>query len=288
MAIITSRRLRATALFSFAGLLGLYWYGTPLPERRVIAHEVLRGAPLQVPAATTTPFVATTGDVRYTFTPHASYTLPGLVVSLHHSDSWIDISHEGDPAQTVDLCVVWGPNISTNGYQMVTYDHGDWTCYYRWATEYDPPFSGNFLSNNHLIPATPELASLIKTIHIGDQILLSGILVDYAIESKNGLGSSRNTSLIRTDGGNGACEILYLTDVKILRRNMPWREPLWDLLFVLMIGGSIGSFYLSMPKIHKRPLRDFPHTENPYDVKHFVGTETDVSTQKNGNNEAPE
>ncbi|OGZ04851.1 MAG: hypothetical protein A2845_05155 [Candidatus Lloydbacteria bacterium RIFCSPHIGHO2_01_FULL_49_22] len=276
MTIMTAGRLRTSALLSFVGLLGLYWYGTPLPERSAVVPDVLRGAPLQVEATSTTPFDVTMGDLRYTFTPHASYTLPGLVVSLHHSDSWIDISHKGDPAQTVDICVVWGPNISTNGYRMVTYDHGDWTCYYRWTTEYDPPFSGNFLSNNHLIPTTPKLASLIKSIHVGDQILLSGTLVDYAIASKNSSGGSRNTSLVRTDGGNGACEILYLTDARILRRHMPWRDPLWNLLLMIMIGGSIGSFYLSMPKFHKSPIRDFPHTENPFDVKSFIDKNIDA------------
>lgn len=276
MTVITPRVLRACASLSLAGLIGLYWYGTPLPQKTAIVPEVLHGAPLQIEATDTTPFQADMGELRYAFTPHASYVLSGLVVSLHHSDSWLDISHAGDPAQIVDICVVWGPNIATNGYNMVTYDHGDWTCYYKWTTEYDPPFSGNFLSNNHLIPATPKLARLIKNIHVGDQIVLSGTLVDYAIASPNGSGSSRNTSLVRTDAGNGACEILYLTDATILQRNMPWREPLWDLLLVFMIGGSIGSFYLGMPKFHRTPIRDFPHTENPFDIKSFIEKDSDT------------
>ena len=252
-------------------LIFLYWYGTPLPAKTHILNEILHGAPQQTEdESVATPFPVKFGEFEYTFTPHASYELSGLVVSLHHSDSWIDISHEGDPAQTVDICVVWGPNIATGGYKMVTYAHGDWTCYYRWETEADPPFSGSVLSHNHLLPTTPALASLVKSIKVGDQIRLSGLLVDYTITASSGArGGSRNTSLIRTDNGNGACEIIYLTGATILKRNMPWRDPLRYLLFMVMIFGALGSFYFSLPEIIK-VHDEVAHSKNPYDVKNYL------------------
>jgi hypothetical protein len=156
------------------------------------------------------------------------------------------MSHGGDPAQTVDICVVWGPNITTGGYRKVTYDHGDYTCYYSWSTEYDPAFSGNFLSNNHLIPTTPALRSLVRSIEVGDQIRLDGTLVDYTIKDGSGaiLYNKRSTSLVRTDTG---CEIIYLTGGAILHKYMPWRMPLLVFLSIIMVASFIGGFVKGIP-----------------------------------------
>lgn len=266
------RILRVIVLLSIFLLLFSLWNGVPLPQKSEIRSDIVHGQPVQINTNTNDSFGRTFGVSEYLFTPHASYELRGLVVSLHHSDSWTDISHKDDPAQTVDICVVWGPNIATNGYRMVTYSHGDWTCYYRWNTEYDPPFSGNFLSNNHIIPTTPALAKLIKQIKVGDQIYLSGTLVDYSILSPEGTAMfSRHTSLNRTDTGNGACEILYLTDAKILNSDIPWRTLFFYLLIITIIGGTVLGFFLSMPKIIDSPkLDDRGPSKNPFDIKNFI------------------
>jgi hypothetical protein len=262
----------------------LYLYGTPLPQKTAILPEVMHGAPSQKATNDEKLIQKKLGDYSYTFTPQATYTIRGLVVSLHHSDSWIDISHDDDPAQTVDICVVWGPNITTNGYREVKYDHGDWTCYYSWTTEYDPAFSGNFLSNSHLIPHDKEEARLIKSIKVGDQIELSGLLTDYRIsDSKGRLVGSRHTSLTRTDTGNGACEVIYLSSAKILKRNMPWRTPLMYTLAILVLLGLVASMYLEIPRYAKRPetLTGKPHAENPYDIRNFLNKK--LLSQKNNN-----
>jgi hypothetical protein len=56
----------------------------------------------------------------------------------------------------------------------------------------------------------------IGEIHVGDQIRMTGLLVDYAV-TKNGQEIfTRRTSLTRNDTGNGACEILYVTDLAVV------------------------------------------------------------------------
>jgi len=253
------------------GFVALIFSGVPLPPREWIVPSIAHGTPTQEMLALSPSWETRENGRQYAFTPHASYEIEGLVVSLHHSDSIIDVTHENDSANTMDICVVWGPNISTNGYRMVSYDHGDFTCFYRWESEYDPPFSEEFLSNNHLIPSTPEIAALIKTIHVGDQVRFRGTLVDYAITGENGesLGQ-RRTSLTRSDRGNGACEILYLTEVEILVRHMPWRTPaLYGLLLITFLG-YIGGFVASMPKkIRSEPPKN-THHENPFNPKNFT------------------
>lgn len=217
------------------------------------------------------PFTIDRGQYHYTLIPQASYTLRGLVVSLHHSDSFIDQSHKDDPAQTVDVCVVWGPNITTNGYRMVDYTHGDFTCYYSWKGESAPPFSGEFLSNNHLVPETAELAALIKTIKVGDQIELIGELIDYRVTRSGETVGERHTSLIRTDSGNGACEILYLTAARIISRNMPWHGSVMNASVIIFVLSLIIGFFTSMPKYLsiKKSARHIV-TPNPNDPTNYI------------------
>ena len=258
-------------LLSGVIFVSLFFYGTPLPSPSSVVPEIARGFPEQVELSGAAPFTIERGTYRYTLVPHASYTLRGLVVSLHHSDSFIDVSHKDDPANTVDVCVVWGPNITTNGYRMVSYAHGDFTCYYSWKGENDPPFSGEFLSNNHIVPETAELAALIKSVKVGDQIELVGELVDYRVTEGGELLGQRSTSLIRTDVGNGACEILYLTEARIIARNMPWHGPVALGAGIVFVLSLIIGFFVSMPK-YFRIKKGTRHvvTPNPNDPTNFI------------------
>lgn len=207
-----------------------FFSGRSLPAPTEAEPLVLRGAPLQGDINDES-FERSYGDIIYTYTPRAEYEISGIVVSLHHSDSFIDITHEYDPANALDLCLAWGENVATDAYRKVEYSHGDFTCFYRWWGE-DPGFRGDEMSNTHIVPSTPELTRLSKSVRIGDQITLKGTLVDYRTTFADGREiGRRNTSMVREDTGNGACEILYLEDLRILRRHQPWREPLTVVLF---------------------------------------------------------
>jgi hypothetical protein len=265
-----ARLLFYIALASTFGLFALIYVGRPLPPPENIDGRIVDGVPEQVAVADTKSFDAEFGEIRYSFTPHARYDLYGLVVSLHHSGSFIDISHKNDPAQTMDICVVWGENIVNNAYRMVTYNHGDFTCFWSWDAE-PPPFNNHLIANNHLIPTTPELAKLLSRVHVGDQIRLGGTLADYIITNAGGqeLGS-RNSSLVRTDTGNGACEIILLTDAEIIAKHMPWREPAMYALGTLALIGFVVGFMLGLPKRHIPPPVPPGHIDNPYDPKNFI------------------
>lgn len=288
MTVTTKKILRAGIALSALSLIGLSWYGTPLPMINAVVPEVIREAPVQESLPGDKALKRKYGEYDYTFTPRADYQLHGLVVSLHHSDSWIDISHGSDPAQTVDVCVVWGPLISTDAYRKVAYDHGDWTCYIKLKDENDRATYDfinehhllESLSNNHLIPHNAEEARVIKSIKVGDQIALTGVLTEYAISKDGTPISTRGTSLTRTDTGSHACETIYLSSITILKRNMPWSEPLQYLLLAIIIMGSIVYFYRSMPKFYTAPIRDLPHKEDPNDAKNFILADADASITK--------
>jgi hypothetical protein len=98
----------------------------------------------------------------------------------------------------------------------VTFWSGEFTCSYRWSGAVTPAFNPEKASNNHLIPADPVTAARIGAIHVGDQIRMTGLLVDYTVTKDGGEIFTRRTSLTRGDTGNGACEILYVTDLAVV------------------------------------------------------------------------
>jgi hypothetical protein len=153
---------RRSAIISLILLVALFIYGTPLPKKEAILPIIATSNPVQTDLSSSKESLQKIGEYTYTFTPRATYEIHGLVVSLHHSDSWIDMSHEDDPAQTVDICVVWGENITGGSYREVTYSHGDWTCYVKWKNNDTVRFDMTKISNNHLIPKNKAEEKLIK------------------------------------------------------------------------------------------------------------------------------
>jgi hypothetical protein len=64
-------------------------------------------------------------------------------------------------------------------------------------------------ANTHVIPQTPAIARVLARLRPGEVVTLSGDLVD-AVRND---GQWIKTSLVRTDTGAGACEVMLVTDV---------------------------------------------------------------------------
>lgn len=163
-----------------------------------------------------TAFEIAEDDHTYKITPKFSYELYGLVVSDYDSETWIDITHEHDPLNTKDICVVWGDNLKSDIYRKMKYSHGEWTCYYEAESSEDfAAFNSSQFSNNHLLPASDEVYKTIKNASVGDQIYLKGQLIDYEIVTPEGTTGTRETSTVRDDTG---CEIIYTTEFQLISR----------------------------------------------------------------------
>ena len=66
-----------------------------------------------------------------------------------------------------------------------------------------------------------KLSRRILKVRPGDQIYFKGYLVNYSQPANQFF---RGTSTVRDDTGNGACETVFVTDFKILKRANPvWR-----------------------------------------------------------------
>ncbi len=162
--------------------------------------------------------------------PVADYELWGLVVSHNDISSVADIYHDSSSVDTKDLCVVWGKNLQSGTLDKVEFESGPWTCYFSY-----PPgvrLDGRELSNNHLITDQEPLRDRLDDVRVGDQIHLKGALVDYQLDDWGEFW--RSSSRVRTDGGNGACEVLFFDELEILVRGTPFWYGLFNLTLFLL------------------------------------------------------
>lgn len=189
-----------------------------LPETGAIL-PVLSQDPIQEKIEHPKSFTHEYKETKYTIDPLYDYELWGLVVSHNDISEFSDIYHDEDSFDTKDLCVIWGENLKNNDYQNIDFKSGSWTCYVHYPAGVS--FSSSHLSNNHLITDSENIREKISDISRGDQIHMKGKLVNYGV-SKNSW--KRNTSTTRTDTGNTACEVIFVEEIKILKK----RSPDWN------------------------------------------------------------
>lgn len=144
-------------------------------------------------------------------TPKAAYTVRGIVVGReNYYSGWNSLISPADVA----LC--WGKLADNGTYRRLKWSQGN--RWYFWHADKDCVCSNDFIaqhsSNNHLIPATPNLTKAVKSLKEGDTVEMTGHLVDVAA-AKNSQQYRWNSSTSTTDRGNGSCEILYLTCLKV-------------------------------------------------------------------------
>lgn len=73
------------------------------------------------------------------------------------------------------------------------------------------------LSNNHLIPANSNVLKGIKSLRKYDKVYMEGYLVKCDITYKEMHLNPYESSLSREDGGDGACEVFYVTKIVSVR-----------------------------------------------------------------------
>jgi hypothetical protein len=92
---------------------------------------------------------------------------------------------------------------------------------YYYATT--PPVAGGLpshVANNHLIPATEDVAQALDRVRIGDLVTLQGKLVDVEIRDPHGqVSAGMRTIMTRDDVGSGASEIVWVESVELLRNH---------------------------------------------------------------------
>ena len=221
-----------------------------LPDVSRIDRAIKEAEPRQE-ASEKDAFTTTIKGYTYTLTPRAAYEIAGLVVSQHRGDALFNLYHQADPGNIRDICVVWGETVTNGSYRKVKFSSGEFTCSYSWSGAVTPVFRPEKVSNNHLIPADRAIARRIGAIRVGDQIRMTGLLVDYTVTKDGQHVFARRTSLTRSDTGNGACEILYVTGLSVVargdHRQADAARLLWYASLALLL--ALGGVWFARPPV---------------------------------------
>jgi len=217
-------------------LLASCWQRNEFPGDMSVAPALLV-PPLQR-TVSTQPFTVANNGTDYRIEPRYQYDLHGLVVSYaHHNGNYSLHRLWNDHINVADVCVVWSENANGSDLNRIKFWNGKFTCNFKtddagvWER-----FRQDQISNNHLLTDDSRMRKQIKQVRIGDQVRISGWLVNYS----NDAGFSRSTSTTRSDSGNGACETIYLKKFEILQS----LDNGWRTLLKLALADVIGSSLL--------------------------------------------
>ena len=154
---------------------------------------------------------------NYAIKPLDDYKITGVVVSkIDHNPA--DSDYE-KPIR-YDLCIVWGKNVSEKTYLSpdISISQSGRYCNYRYSN--NATFYPDQISNNHIITKNSTILDTLQAINVGDEISISGKLVDMTISgndaSANQIKIPSVSSTKRDDTGNGACESIYAESITIL------------------------------------------------------------------------
>ena len=149
-------------------------------------------------------------------TPRAAYKVCGYAAETSRKllDKW-------DFVMPLDLALVWGPVADPAVLSHMKFHLSDRYVSYWYDASTPSAVIGRLpahVANNHLVPATEEVARDLGRIRLGDLVTLQGKLVDVEIRDAGGAVAARmRTSLTRDDVGSGACEILWVEAVQVER-----------------------------------------------------------------------
>jgi hypothetical protein len=143
-------------------------------------------------------------------TPSHLFVVDGVVLSRH------PYRHGREAAVSpLDLVLGWGPMSNPAVLSHVAVSQAGRFGHVRAGPDapVDLRALGDSWTNVHLVPADAGVARALEGIAEGQVVRLAGALVDVSGPA----GFGWRTSTTRSDRGNGACEILLVKEVTVLR-----------------------------------------------------------------------
>lgn len=211
--------------YLFVGLLAVlcvtFFTRKDIRSVKEIDPELLH-EPLQQKITVQEPIIFDAQGYHYELSPLYDYQISGLIVSKINYKLFSIYKH--DSIFPVDLCLIWGSNLSRGLHRSsaLSFNQDCRWCWVNWR--HDLGFSMNEFSNNHLLVNSPVIERIVAGLLAGDQITISGKLVNVEARltgKKDDLSPASitwKTSQERSDSGAGACEVIYVQDIKVLRR----------------------------------------------------------------------
>lgn len=143
----------------------------------------------------------------YTITPLQSFEVKArvLLTEQYTFDRAADLS-------PIDLALGWGRMSDEAILEDISISQS--RRFFFWRTE-KPPIPLNEIkshaANMHMVPANSTIEKALKSIRTGQIVSIKGLLIKAVGDD----GWSWNSSLTRTDTGNGACEIVFVTELSV-------------------------------------------------------------------------
>lgn len=186
-----------------------------------ISPETLE-KPLQVQITNPEKIEFKSNGYAYQLTPLYNYILKGLIVSKYTYD--VFNAYKYGSVFPVDLCIIWGSNMENKAHlnRNVNFSQDCRWCNAQWFG--DVVFNLTEMSNNHMVVKDERLKRALRGLSAGDQVAISGKLVNVKATflKKAGVLDAQEfewkTSTTREDGGAGACEVIYVEDIRILKK----------------------------------------------------------------------
>ncbi len=153
----------------------------------------------------------TTATVRYgrwTLTPRARYDITARVLGAerYRFDAMSDLVPE-------DLALGWGP--MSDNRVLADFDISQSARFFTWRPHGQLRVPRDVVishsANTHVIPSDSRVRSELERLRVGQVVHLTGKLVDAVRDD----GAFIHTSLVRTDIGAGACEVMLVETVLV-------------------------------------------------------------------------
>ena len=195
------------SLAAFGLITALIWLVCPAPELRRPPGWRTNVEPMQMDA----PPVPI-GKIRdYDLTAVAQYEITARVLGTKRY--W---SREGKLVP-YDVALGWGPMSDQAVLDQLKISQGNRFFFYQWQRQPPIPIAEivRHASNHHIISANREVASAVAQLQRGQCVRLRGRLVNVSRPD----GFSWNTSTTRADSGNGACEIFYVEEIRVVEES---------------------------------------------------------------------
>ena len=150
----------------------------------------------------------------YTLTGLAEFSMGARVILARHysSDREADLS-------PVDLALAWGPMADPDVLAAISFSQSG--RFYHWRYQGTPPIPRREIEQNsanmHMIPSSREMAQQLQAVKPGDLVRLRG----YLVRAESQEGWLWTSSLTRDDTGGGACELIFLQELHVLKSPSP-------------------------------------------------------------------
>ena len=168
------------------------------------AGPIAPGEPLQVNRSDMQTFSA----LGYRITPVAEFSLQARVLSTKRYQLG-----RAAALSPIDLALGWGPMSDSAVLRRLDISQDDRFYFYHWMGL--PPIAPAEIvthsANMHMIPADDEIKKRLEQVRVGQVVALNGFLVD----TQGSNGWHWNTSMVRTDSGAGACELVWVKDISV-------------------------------------------------------------------------